>query len=80
MIQDIILMFCVFGLGASLIPTIRGHHKPAIWTSIMSAILIFVMMVTFITLGLWLSAIAEGISALAWIVLAIQKRRLQKGS
>lgn len=76
--QDIIIMICVFGLGLSLIPTIRGGHKPSLKTCVSSAILVVGLAITFITMKLWLSVMAEMVSAVAWVILAVQKRKLQR--
>jgi len=75
--QDIVIMICVFGLGVSLIPTIRGHHKPALLTSILTVVLLLGISFCFITLKLWLSTIAEIVSLSGWVILIYQKRRLQ---
>jgi len=68
----------VFSLGgflilASLVPTLRGEQKPALTTGVMSFVLVAIFACTMITLGLWLSAFANGLISLSWGVLALQR-------
>lgn len=57
----------------ALIPTIRGKDKPAFITSLVTAIFILLFGITYITLGLWGSAIFAFLNSSAWAILAIQK-------
>ena len=68
----------VFSLGgflilASLIPTLRGEQKPALTTGVMSFVLVAIFACTMVTLGLWLSAFANGLISLTWGYLAFQR-------
>ena len=70
----------VFFLGGliilvSLVPTIRGAQKPALATSAMSTVLICVFTFTMASMGLWLSALTNGLIAGAWGILAVQRYR-----
>ena len=70
----------VFFLGglivlASLIPTLRGHQKPALATSMISFVLIAIFAFTMATLGLWLSGLVNAAMSLAWGTLALQRYR-----
>ena len=73
----------VFAIGGllvlvSLVPTIRAEQKPALTTSLMTTVLVFIFASTMVTLGLILAAVTNyGISA-AWGVLAVQGYRQQK--
>jgi hypothetical protein len=71
--QDWVFSIGGFLLLASLVPTLRRKDKPALGTSVMSAVLIAIFAVTMASLGLLLSAVANGGIALAWAVLALQK-------
>lgn len=70
--QDIIIAICLLTLGFALIPTILNKHKPEPSTSGLYAGAITVLTVTFVTLGLWFSAFAQGFCALLWYILLVQ--------
>ncbi len=76
--QDWVFSVGGFVLLASLVPTIRGDQKPALTTSVMSAVLIGTFGVTMASLGLWLSAVANVANGLAWAVLAVQRYTMMK--
>jgi hypothetical protein len=73
----------VFAIGGllvlvSLVPTIRAEQKPALTTSLMTTVLVFIFASTMVTLGLVLAAVTNyGISA-AWGLLAFQGYQQQK--
>lgn len=71
--QDWVLSLGGFVILLSLVPTIRGDQKPALTTSVMTTVIVGVFTVTMATLGLWLSAVANGGIAIAWSVLALQR-------
>jgi hypothetical protein len=71
--QDWVLSLGGFVILLSLFPTIRGDQKPALTTSVMSAVIVGVFTFTMATLGLWFSALANGGIAVAWAVLALQR-------
>jgi len=71
--QDYVLPVGAFMFSIALIPTLRSKtQKPALWTSIGTVLVLIVFAVTFATLDLWVSAIAEAIGVLFWSALAIQ--------
>jgi hypothetical protein len=71
--QDIVLALGSLVLAAALIPSIMSHHKPALWTSGSTGLVLAAFAVTYATLSLWYAAITTGLSALLWFVLGIQK-------
>lgn len=77
--QDYVLAVGAFFFSIALIPSLRSQDKPAVLTSILTAVTLAVFAVTFATLNLWLSAIAEAIGVVCWSVLAwqvvLQKRK-----
>jgi amino acid permease len=81
--QDWVLGTGAFLVLFSLLPTIRGPHKPALSTSVMTSILGSIMTITLATLGLWLSATANGAVSIAWIAIALstirQRRAVRAG-
>ena len=71
--QDWVFAVCGVILGASLIPTIRGHDKPALSTGLITTILVAVLTVTMTTLGLWLSAATNLLIVAGWGTITYQK-------
>ena len=72
--QDIVIMIACFGFGIALIPSIKGKHKPARSSCILTSVLLTAIAISFATLGLWLSFIAEITAIVAWLILLFQKR------
>lgn len=73
--QDVLIMISVFGLSVALIPSIRSANKPALKTCLISFVFVTAITIAFMTLQLRLSAIAEGLVAVAWLILLIQQKR-----
>ena len=71
--QDYVISSGLFVFTIALVPSIRGKDKPALFTSIMTSSVMYVFTMTFITLGLWASALGQFVGASAWATLAIQK-------
>jgi len=71
--QDWVFSVGGFLVLASLLPTLRGDQKPALSTSLMTFFLVAIFAFTMSTLGLWLSAVANGGISVAWGVLALQR-------
>lgn len=71
-IPDYIFMFGAIILTASLVPTIlsRNARIPR-WTSVPALMVIGVFSISFFTLDLYLSSIANAINSTAWIYIAI---------
>ena len=72
--QDIVIMIACFGFALALIPSIRGKHKPARSSCILTIALLAAIAVCFGTLGLWLSFASEITAIIAWGILLFQKR------
>lgn len=73
--QDVALGIIGFSFSFALIPSIISKHKPAKWSCLLTATGLTVMVVIFGTMGLWLTVIANSMSALAWWILLFQNRR-----
>jgi len=71
--QDIVIMVSCFGFALALIPTIKGKHKPEKSTCLLTILLLALCAISFATLGLWLSFIAELASIMAWVILCVQR-------
>jgi len=78
--QDMVLMVGNIIFVISLFPSILTKNKPSIWTSILSAVVLYIFVITYISLSLWGSAIATLIVSILWTILAIQKYFLDKKS
>ena len=72
--QDIVLMVSFFGFAIALIPSIRSKQKPTRSSCALTLFLLTLCGVSFATLGLWLSFLAEITAMLAWGILLFQKR------
>ena len=70
--QDLIIASGGFVLAAALLPSIRGRHKPAKATCILTGGYLTVFAITFATLGLWVSTAGIGTNALMWWILLRQ--------
>ena len=76
--QDIIISLAQIGFIFALIPSIRSKNKPSLATSVMYASLITLIAFCLLTLELWFSALTAALGATAWVVLAVQKIKLDK--
>lgn len=70
----------VFGVGTAvfsiaLIPTLRDKQKPALLTSIPTAVILYVFAITSSTLNLRFAMIMQLVSATIWSALAWQRYR-----
>ncbi len=70
--QDYVISIGNIIFVISLIPSVLSKNKPALMTSLLSAVTLFLFVFTFLTLKLWFSAIAQAGSATLWSILAIQ--------
>ncbi len=71
--QDTVIAICQLAFLPSMIPTIISNDKPALSTSLMNAVIVSVITLTFVTLKLWFSVLTGTLTALIWSVLAYQK-------
>jgi heme O synthase-like polyprenyltransferase len=74
--QDTVIALCQLAAVPAMIPSIRGDDKPAFKTSFLNAIIVTIITCTLITLGLWFSAVTASFIAICWIILAVQKWRI----
>ena len=60
-----------------MIPTIiHESKKPTLTTSLMNSCTIAIVVIVYLTLNLWLSAIGAAILLLEWSIIAYQRHRL----
>ena len=76
--QDWVISVGQFLFFIALLPSIRGKEKPALRTSLMTAIVLTIFAYTQYTLGLYLSVVSAIASALGWYILLWQSYKLRK--
>lgn len=76
--QDTVIALCQLAFLPSMLPSIFGNDKPAFSTSIMNAVIVSVIVVTFVTLRLWFAVATGVMTVILWTILAIQQYKLQK--
>ncbi len=72
MTQDLIFTIGTLVFIIALIPTVIGKNKPAVATSVMTFIVLFVFGITYYSLHLYISALLTFVNALIWFFLAFQ--------
>lgn len=72
--QDAVIASGGFVLAVALLPSIRGRHKPAPSTCILTGGYLTVFAIAFASLGLYISTLGVGLNALAWWILLFQQR------
>lgn len=76
--QDSVIALCQLAFLPSMIPTLVGKDKPALITSIMNALIVSIITLTFVTLDLWFSVFTGSVTVGIWTVLAVQKWRIDR--
>ncbi len=71
--QDTVIALCQLAFLPSMLPTLLGNDKPALTTSALNAVIVSIIVLTFVTLELWFSVITGAITASIWAILAVQK-------
>lgn len=74
--QDYIFTIGSFVFIIALIPSILSKDKPAIASSISTALVLTIFSFTYFSLSLWLTTITTAGTAMAWHILAFQKYRI----
>lgn len=73
--QDALLAVCSIVFTIALIPSILGNNKPEVYTSTLTALVLLVMAICYISLSLWFAVFAALFNCFAWVTLALQKSR-----
>jgi len=74
--QDIVISGCQICFVIALLPSLRSHHKPHVATSAMNFVLVSIITFCLATLKLWVSAVTASFVGITWLILAIQKSKL----
>lgn len=72
--QDWVLGVGGFGFFIALLPTIFGKSKPAASSSLVTFLLLIAFVVVYASLGLWKAVGSNGLTALAWGILFLQRK------
>jgi hypothetical protein len=73
--QDLVFTVGSLVFTVALWPSIRSKHKPALHTSVLTAFVLFLFAITYLSLSLYFSAATTLLTASAWAILAVQKFR-----
>lgn len=73
--QDAVLTVGSVIFILALLPSILGEDKPAAWTSLTTAAVLYVFAAVDLTLGLKFTAFTTAVTATLWVTLLIQKTR-----
>ncbi len=73
--QDFVLSAGSLVFTIALVPSILGRHKPALFTSLLTASILAIYAFVYGTLSLWFTTFAVVLNCLAWSILALQKYR-----
>jgi hypothetical protein len=76
--QDIVLAIGSILFSIALIPSIISKEKPAVWTSITTALVLLTFAFVYASLKLWYAMFTITINALFWVILAVQKMHLKR--
>ena len=75
--QDIVLSAGSLVFAVALMPSVLSKNKPAALTSALYGSVLLIFVFTYASLSLWYAAITTLLTAILWLILAIQKT-LQK--
>lgn len=78
--QDIVISIASWAGTAALIPSLLSEDKPALWSCILTTMIVTTFGICYLTLGLWSAAASSGLLALAWATLGFQKWRRNRGA
>jgi uncharacterized membrane protein YjdF len=70
--QDIIIAIGSLVFSIALLPSVFSKHKPALWTSVITGIVLFILALTYASLRFWYATTITALTASLWLVLAAQ--------
>jgi hypothetical protein len=76
--QDYTISIAQIFIIFSLFITVRGKNKPERATCKMNTVLVFIIATSLLTLHLWFSALTAYAVSLMWVILAVQRIKLNK--
>ena len=75
MIQDAVFTIGTVIFTIALVPTLRDPQKPPLGTSIPITLTLTAFALSFLSLGLWFTAVATAIECACWGAVAFQRYR-----
>jgi len=77
--QDVVLAGATAAFIIALMPTVLSRtDKPALPTSVLTTVILFVVTVAYVTLGLWLTSAFTAFEGVLWAVITLQTLRLRR--
>lgn len=76
--QDIVLLICQIVFAIALFPSILSNNKPALSTSVLNTVFLYIIFFVNLTLNLYGFAVGIFIVATLWLTLAVQKYLIDK--
>jgi membrane glycosyltransferase len=77
--QDYVLSVGALVFSLALLPSVFSHHKPALWTSLLTATVLIIYIFVYASLSLWYTTCMVALNGFMWLILAAQKA-LQQSS
>ncbi len=74
--QDVVISLAQIVAVFSLLPSILSKDKPALTTCVMNFVLVMIISTCLLSLGLWFSSITAYAIAFTWLILVVQKYRI----
>lgn len=71
--QDLVFTTGQIIFSIALIPSILSKNKPALSSSLITSLFLFVYALVYTTMSLWFASITTAVTASLWFVLAAQK-------
>lgn len=76
--QDVVLLICQIVFAIALFPSILSKNKPALTTSVLNTVFLYIIFLVNLTLNLYGFAAGIFIVATLWLILAVQKYLIDK--
>jgi len=72
--ENLIFTFGGIFFAFALLPTLFTDHKPSIWTSGITAFILFLFALSYFSIGFYSAAIISLITSTMWYIIAIQTK------
>lgn len=76
--QDLVLTIGQLTFIGSLLPSILSKDKPALATSLISSVVLFIFAYVYTTISLYFTAVSIALLAAGWAFLAFQKYNIDR--
>lgn len=75
--QDLAISVAQIVFIMALVPAIIGNEKPPFITSLATGVALLIITASYVSLGLWFSALMCGLATTGWFILAYQRLRMR---